>query len=143
MATVLCVDDEPGMQVLYPDVLGCMGVNVVVARNGVEALGLYRAHHPDIALVISDFHMPPGMDGLQVYEALRREYRCGMPPFVLASCGGRTQMDELRQRVSEAGAFFFRKTVWHRSAGRNCTASVETRQRNFLSFKFSIPVNQD
>ena len=67
--TVLIVDDEtPSRELLKMsfDWVRSGFVEVLEARNGAEALGLYRAQHP--YLVITDIQMPV-MDG---YEFIKR-----------------------------------------------------------------------
>ena len=69
--TVLIVDDEiPSRELLKMsfDWAHSGFVEVLEARNGAEALGLYRAQHP--YLVITDIQMPV-MDGLDLIRAIR------------------------------------------------------------------------
>ena len=72
MARILVVDDEPKIVRLVRDYLEHGGFEVIVARDGREALMRARAEHPD--LVVLDLGLP-GLDGLDVTRALRRETR--------------------------------------------------------------------
>ncbi len=68
---ILLVDDEPMMQELGSEMLLEQGYRVIVARDGVEAVELYRRHADDIALVILDLLMPR-LDGGQTYLQLKK-----------------------------------------------------------------------
>jgi len=70
MKTVLVVDDEPKIVQLARDYLEHAGMTVVAASDGKTALAAARASKPD--LVVLDLGLP-GMDGLDVTRALRRE----------------------------------------------------------------------
>ena len=48
-----------------------MGFTVIEACDGVEAVELFRQHHEEIRLVISDLTMPR-MDGWDTLQALRK-----------------------------------------------------------------------
>lgn len=64
---ILVVDDDPILRKVLVRALEPLGT-VVEARNGQEALDLFREVQPH--LVISDVHMP-GMDGLALTEKLK------------------------------------------------------------------------
>jgi two-component system, OmpR family, alkaline phosphatase synthesis response regulator PhoP len=68
--TILVVDDEPKITKLAQDYLERGGFRVLVAGDGPFALALARRERPN--LVILDLGLP-GMDGLDVCRALRRE----------------------------------------------------------------------
>ena len=67
MAKILCVDDEPALLRIYRDELSEEGYEVILARDGREALGLLSAQNPQV--VILDIRMP-NMDGLEALVAL-------------------------------------------------------------------------
>jgi len=67
--TVLIADDEEFIRRVTGRTLESFGYHVLLAANGEEALALYRQHHRDIAVVITDMMMP-GMDGASVIRAL-------------------------------------------------------------------------
>jgi two-component system response regulator (stage 0 sporulation protein F) len=67
VAKILCVDDEPALLRIYRDELSEEGYEVILARDGKEALGLLSAENPDV--VILDIRMP-NMDGLEALVAL-------------------------------------------------------------------------
>ncbi len=68
MATVLIIDDEPGVLSSLADVLADEGHRIIKATNGVDGLAFYRESRPD--LVFLDIWLPD-RDGLEVLHALR------------------------------------------------------------------------
>jgi len=66
---ILVIDDDAAIRELLRFVLEEEGYQVIEAANGAEGLQWYQADPTD--LVITDLHMP-GMDGLELLEALRR-----------------------------------------------------------------------
>jgi two-component system alkaline phosphatase synthesis response regulator PhoP len=70
MPRILVVDDEPKIVRLVRDYLEHGGFDVLVARDGPEALMRARTDRPD--LVVLDLGLP-GLDGLDVTRALRRD----------------------------------------------------------------------
>ena len=67
---ILVVDDEPKIVRLARDYLERSQFRVLPAEDGVAALAAARQEKPD--LVVLDLNLP-GMDGLDVCRALRRE----------------------------------------------------------------------
>jgi DNA-binding response OmpR family regulator len=66
VATVLVVDDEPRLRLLYEQELRAVGYDVMTAPDGLSAIETIEAGGVDV--VVLDIAMP-GMDGI---EALRR-----------------------------------------------------------------------
>ncbi len=77
MATILVVDDEPRIVQLVRDYLEHGGFTVLVASDGADALRSARTGRAD--LVVLDLGMP-GLDGLDVARALRRD---GEVPIIM------------------------------------------------------------
>ena len=67
---ILVVDDEPKIVKLARDYLEQNGFRVQTAMDGTTALAMARHEQPD--MVVLDLNLP-GMDGLDVCRALRRE----------------------------------------------------------------------
>jgi DNA-binding NtrC family response regulator len=67
---LLLVDDDPDLCEALSDRLTALGFQVTVAGTGAEALRLVREEAP--AIVLLDLVLP-GMDGMGVLEAIRRE----------------------------------------------------------------------
>jgi two-component system response regulator GlrR len=80
---ILFVDDDPDLRRLLALRLGSAGYEVETAGSGVEALGRADDFRPD--LVVTDVRMD-GMDGLQLFEALRR--RMPTLPVVILTAHG-------------------------------------------------------
>jgi DNA-binding response OmpR family regulator len=70
MRKILVVDDEPKIVQLARDYLEHAGFTVLNAYDGDSALAEARANKPD--LIVLDLKLP-GMDGLDVTRALRKE----------------------------------------------------------------------
>jgi len=70
MKTILVVDDETRITQLARDYLAHAGFAVVTASDGPGALAAAKTAHPD--LVVLDLGLP-GLDGLDVTRALRRD----------------------------------------------------------------------
>jgi signal transduction histidine kinase/CheY-like chemotaxis protein len=68
--TILVIDDEPTVLQATAQTLESLGYQVLRARDGVEAVEIYRQHHADIAAVVLDMVMPR-LDGRSTYQALR------------------------------------------------------------------------
>jgi two-component system response regulator VicR len=79
-ARILVVDDEPPIVDVLVYNLERANYDVLVARDGLEALALARRERPD--LVVLDL-MLPELDGLEVCRALRRE--CDVPIIMLTA----------------------------------------------------------
>ena len=81
--TILLVDDEDLVRELGERILTKSGYRVLTARNGREALDIYKQHQPDIALVILDLIMPE-MSGK---ECLRELVKIDPQVRVIVSSG--------------------------------------------------------
>ncbi|MCX7984983.1 MAG: ATP-binding protein [Bacteroidetes bacterium] len=68
--TILLVDDEDMVLQVTRDLLQSQGYTVLSARNGTEAIELYRQHASTIDLVILDMVMP-GKNGKDTFYDLR------------------------------------------------------------------------
>lgn len=68
--TVLLVDDEETLRRIGEDGLKRMGLNVLTARNGAEAVDCFDRCGSDIDLILMDAVMPK-MDGCEALRAIR------------------------------------------------------------------------
>ena len=68
---ILIVDDTAFMRQLLRRHLEAHGFEVSLAASGAEAVEVYRAQRPDIVLL--DYTMPGGMNGLEALQAIRAE----------------------------------------------------------------------
>ena len=67
---VLIVDDEEFITMLAQQVLTDEGYRVVTAKNGFQAIDIYKKLKDEVALVVLDFVMPV-MDGADVFAELQ------------------------------------------------------------------------
>jgi PAS domain S-box-containing protein len=81
-ARVLIADDNADMREYLTNLLRTSGYHVSDVPDGQQALEAIRSQVPD--LVISDVMMP-GLDGLQLLTALRRDARTAAVPVLLLS----------------------------------------------------------
>ncbi len=68
--TILAVDDESSILALTRDVLELHGYRVLTARNGEEALRVFKANAAAIGLVVMDLTMP-AMGGLECFQKMQ------------------------------------------------------------------------
>jgi CheY-like chemotaxis protein len=71
MAVILIVDDNADSRWILAELVGRDHHLVLEARDGLEALEVYRERRPDIVLL--DLYMP-GQDGFETLRILRREH---------------------------------------------------------------------
>lgn len=78
-ASILVVDDEPGILEFLRFVLQDYGYHVYTARNGLEALTSIQQDRPDV--VLTDLMMP-GLDGWGLVTRLRQDALTRTLPIV-------------------------------------------------------------
>ncbi|MDB5310551.1 MAG: luxQ 2 [Gemmataceae bacterium] len=79
MTNILVVDDLNEKLLAYRSVLDDLGLNVVTARSGEEALGhVLRA---EFAVILLDVQMP-GMDGFETAAMIRRRRKSAHTPII-------------------------------------------------------------
>ena len=67
--TVLLVDDEDSVLETGEKMLGVLGFEVLTAKNGLEAVEIYKKHMEDISIILLDLTMPK-MDGEEAFRML-------------------------------------------------------------------------
>ncbi|GIX06811.1 MAG: fused response regulator/phosphatase [Candidatus Poribacteria bacterium] len=95
---ILVVDDEPDVLDLVELVLAPEGFEVLLAKDGLEALDQARSNRPE--LILLDLSMP-GMDGFQVIEKLREDPSTASIPVVMLTARAQIS-DKLRGLSSGA-----------------------------------------
>ena len=83
-ANVLLVDDQPANLLALEAALGSLGVNLVRAVSGREALAALERQ--DFAAVLLDVRMP-GMDGFEVAREIRGRPRTRFTPILFVTAG--------------------------------------------------------
>ncbi|MGD9973482.1 MAG: PAS domain S-box protein [Desulfatirhabdiaceae bacterium] len=68
--TILLVEDETAVRNMVRTMLSRMGFRVIEAKDGMDALALYRQHRDEIHCVLCDLTMPR-MNGWETLTALR------------------------------------------------------------------------
>jgi two-component system cell cycle response regulator DivK len=68
--TVLIVEDNELNMKLFHDLMEAHGYNILQTRDGMEALKLARAHHPD--LILMDIQLPE-VSGLEVTKWIKED----------------------------------------------------------------------
>ncbi len=72
--TVLIMDDEESILEAFGNLLSMKGFRVLTARDGNEAISIYRTAmgaHQQVDVVILDLTVPGGMGGIDAMEKLR------------------------------------------------------------------------
>ena len=101
---VMIVDDEDFVRMLAERVLTDEGYRVVTARDGFQAIDIYRKLRDQIALIILDFTMPV-MDGSDVFHELLEINP--QVPVVLSS--GFAEQERLRAMLAKGMRGFIPK----------------------------------
>ena len=89
MATILLIDDEATIRMVFQVALERAGYNVLTAENGKHGLRLLE--HQAVELIIVDIFMPE-MDGFELIPLLRASHPASK---IIAISGGFGMMNEL------------------------------------------------
>jgi putative two-component system response regulator len=84
-STLLVVEDDPAMLVALRDILEGAGYHVLTAPNGQAALEVFGRELP--TLILSDISMPI-MDGIELFEAIRKQPMGAAIPFIFLTARG-------------------------------------------------------
>ncbi len=80
---ILVVEDDPDVRELVELLLKAEGHDVSTARDGAEALELVAEGRVDPELLLADFNLPKGMNGLQLAAKLRGLLRRQLPIVIM------------------------------------------------------------
>lgn len=92
--TILVVDDEREMRSLLKDSLTIVGYNVLPCENG----GLAIEYISKADLLITDFSMPPGINGAELTEIAKRQ-KPGLPVIIMTADPGKVPANHLADKV--------------------------------------------
>jgi PAS domain S-box-containing protein len=98
--TVLVVEDEPAVRTALARMAEQMGMEVLTAADGLEALDVWRTHGDAISAVVTDVRMP-NMSGRELADALRRERPTLPIIFVSGYAGDATMVRSVHDRFLE------------------------------------------
>jgi CheY-like chemotaxis protein len=101
-ARILLVDDDPNIVDAARQIFEAAGYVVSTALSGDKALGVARAHRPDV--VITDLCMPT-MDGFELIRRLKDEVPGGPPPVIVCSAFDLTE----KEAISRGAHVFLQK----------------------------------
>ena len=94
--TVLVADDDPVMRLLMLEMLNQVGLDVIEAEDGLQALAYARGMAPDLVLLDVDM---PGMDGFEVCRAIRRHETGHTVPIIMVTGGDELEAVTLAYEV--------------------------------------------
>ena len=98
--TVMIVEDNELNMKLFNDLLESRGYSVIQTRNGMEALDLARAHHPD--LILMDIQLPE-VSGLEVTKWLKEDDDLrAIPVIAVTAFAMKGDEERIRQGGCEA-----------------------------------------
>jgi twitching motility two-component system response regulator PilH len=102
MCLALVVDDDPTQQIIISKLLKKVGLDVIVANDGIEALEQVQSTSP--VLVILDIFMPR-MNGYEVCQQLKSNKKTQDLPVLMYS-GQEREFNPLEKRkTSKADAY--------------------------------------
>lgn len=82
--TVFVVDDEPKIRILLRDFLEKEGYHIIEARDGKEALDIFRSRMNEINIILLDV-MIPVFDGWTVCREIRKQSQV---PIIMLTARG-------------------------------------------------------
>ena len=128
VGTILVADDEDDVREVVSAMLRSFGYRVIEARDGVEAVDLFRERHREIALVLLDLMMPR-MTGDRAFEEMKRI--CPWVRVLLAS--GYDENERIREIVAEGFQGFLQKPFRRRELGQKVEEILGARGRGEAS----------
>jgi CheY-like chemotaxis protein len=108
--TILLVDDEEGILAVSTALLTHLGYDVMNAKNGREALEIYRKKGETIDLVILDMIMP-GMSGGETFDLLKE-----LNPEIRVILSSGYSLDGMASQIMEHGCRSFMQKPFTLSA---------------------------
>lgn len=95
--TILLVDDEESVRNIGTDLLAEIGMDVITAKNGYQAIDMVREHKSKISLILLDMIMPK-LNGQDCFREIRKIW----PEAKVVICSGYAP-DETVTRLRQEG----------------------------------------
>jgi two-component system cell cycle sensor histidine kinase/response regulator CckA len=106
--TIFLVEDDDEVREVTLSILNYYGYSVLTAKNGKEALHLYKEHDTNIDLLITDVIMPV-MNGRELAEELKGKN----PSLKVLFFSGHSDDSIVKQGVLDEGLEFIQKPFSH------------------------------
>lgn len=81
--TIMVVEDDPELRDLLETLFKDQGYKVFTAPDGPSAVDAVIRHTGRLDLILADFNLPNGMDGLQIADKLREHLNRQVPVIIL------------------------------------------------------------
>lgn len=94
--TILVVDDRDGVRYTLEGFLAWVGYNVLLCEDGEHAISYIN----QADLLITDFNMPPGMNGAELTKIAKRE-KPNLPVIIMTGEPENIPVDHLADKVVE------------------------------------------
>jgi DNA-binding NarL/FixJ family response regulator len=120
MNRILVIEDEPEMRRNIAALLRYHEYGTLEAADGRKGLELAQREKPD--LILCDVMMP-GMDGYGVLQALQKDARLALIPFIFLTAKG--EKDDLRSGMNLGADDYLTKPV----ANKELVEAIEARLR--------------
>ncbi|MGI5875459.1 MAG: response regulator [Dethiobacteria bacterium] len=91
MKSILVIDDEPALTMIFEEFLTDLGFKVKTASNGKEALNILE-NEPPPNLVLVDLKMP-GISGKMVIENMRQNNTLAKIPVIIITGSVKNKID--------------------------------------------------
>ncbi|MEE9219040.1 MAG: response regulator [Acidobacteriota bacterium] len=120
---VLITDDSQFFRVMLSDLLTDEGFEILLAKDGVEAMEVIRSEYPTLSLVVLDLAMP-NKDGVEVLREIKANPRTERLPVIIVAGDevDSSKRDDLR---SMGAAGFVSKAMPSRELVFRVRAAVE------------------
>jgi two-component system cell cycle sensor histidine kinase/response regulator CckA len=120
--TILVADDHEGLREIASEVLSSQGYTVISAKNGEEAVRLFKENQENIRLVVLDVAMPL-LTGPEAYVQIRA-LKPGFP--VMFTTGYTSESASLKSHL-ETGAIFLQKPYSPQELGRMVRGTLDRK----------------
>jgi two-component system, cell cycle sensor histidine kinase and response regulator CckA len=122
--TLLVVEDHEGLRQLAHETLVGLGYQVLLASDGEQAVGQFRAHRDKIDLALLDVVLPK-LSGPEVYARICEE----KPDLPVVFATGYSPDIDLLQKVQEKGLPVLQKPYTPRDLARKVRETLDRRHR--------------